>query len=194
MGASQNNRGNQVEALAWLVMEMDRMDLLLAMAFHLDVWSTGGGAAGVQGAQGAQGDDAAMSSDTAITRDLDAYLARAAMAAAAHPSWPPQAAATASQQGRTGQPSYPPTAWCDSQGPQPAEPATQGSTWESQRRCGGSWKDWGSSTVSGAQYKPPPPPPSNPELRRPPPGPPYAFSRRGKAPAALPLPRQCFPG
>ena len=205
MGASLNNRGNQVEALAWLVMEMDRMDLLLAMAFHLDVWTTGGGAACVQGAHGAQGDDAAMSSDTTITRDLDAYLARAAMAAAAHPTWPAQQAIPAAQQCQIEQPPYPPTAWCDSQGPHPephpgpsVEPATQGSTWESQRMCGASWNDWGTNAVSGVPFKPPPP--LRQEHCRPHPGPPYTFSRLGKRPMgpppypAVPLPRQCFPG
>ena len=33
-GSSDNNRGNQTEHLAWLALEADRCDILLAMAYH----------------------------------------------------------------------------------------------------------------------------------------------------------------
>ena len=146
-----------------------------------------------------------MCSDTAISRDLDAYLARAVREAAAHPTWQAQQPTPAVQQCQSEQLPYPPTARCDSQGPPPVphlgpsfEPAAQASTWDNQRMCGGSWNDWGTNAVSGVPFKPPPP--LRQELRRPPPGTPYIFSRLGKAPTgpppypAVPLPRQGFPG
>ena len=196
-GASLNNRGNQVEALAWLVMEMDRMDLLLAMAFHLDIWSTGGGAACVPGAPGAQGDYAALSSDATNTRDLAAYLARAEAAAASHSAWLPQQVSSSAQQCQAERPPFPPTAWCDPQGPYlephpspPAVQAKQGPTFST------SWNDWGSTAGGGIPFKPPPP--LREEHCRPHPEPPV-FSRLGKRPSGLPTkaappPRQCFPG
>ena len=201
-GSSLNNRGNQVEALAWLVVEMDRVDLLLAMAYHLDVWSHDGGAAGVQGAQGAPGGDAGLCSATATSLAMDAYWARSKLAEAAQSAWPAQAPSPDWQQGRADQPTVPSSTWGGPQRPHsagpPVAPASPGPDWEQHRRNAGSWKGWGSCSVSNVQCKPPPPPPSQPELRRPPPAQPYVFSHRGKVPATsvsgLPLPRQCFPG
>ena len=163
-GASQNNRGNQIEALAWLVMEMNRMDLLLAMAFHLDIWTTGGGAACDPGTTGTPGVGTAMSSDTMISRDLEAYLSRAATAAATHPSGSAPQANAAPQQHQSEHRHYPQATWCDSQGPHPAPhqgqatvPASQDPSWGNQRRSGGYGNDWGTPAANRVPFKAAPP-------------------------------------
>ena len=33
-GSSSNSRGNQMEALAWLALEADKLELIIALAFH----------------------------------------------------------------------------------------------------------------------------------------------------------------
>ena len=146
-----------------------------------------------------------MSSDTAITRDLAAYMARAVREATAHPTWLAQQPSPAGQQSQGEQPPFPPPAWCESQGPPPV-PHTgpsfvaeaQASAWDNQHRCSARWNDWGSPPGSGVPFKPPPP--IRQELRRPPPGTPCIFSQLGKAPSgplpfpAAPLSRQGFQG
>ena len=204
-GASQNNRGNQIEALAWLVMEMDRTDLLLAMAFHLDIWTTGGGAASVPGAPSTQASAAAMSSDTIITRDLAAYMSRAVREATAQPTWLTQQPSPTRQQCQGEQLHFPPSARCDSQGAPPGphpghtfESETQAEAWDNQRSCRARWNDWGSPPGRGVPFKAAPPLP--PEYRCPPPGTPCIFSHLGKAPPGpppfhtVPPPRQGYQG
>ena len=146
-----------------------------------------------------------MSSDTTITRDLDAYLARAVREAAAHPTWQAQQPTPTVQQNQYEQLPYPPAARCESQGPPPVPhpgpsfvTEAQAPAWDNQHMCSARWNDWGSPPGSGVPLKPPPP--LRQEFRRPPPGTPYIFSRLGKAPTgpppypAVPLPRHGFPG
>ena len=83
-----------MEAIAWLTLEMDRSDLLLAMAFHLDQWSDAPHASGAPvGAARTEGTQD-MRSDARELLELNEYLARASQAAASRMGAAPLGART----------------------------------------------------------------------------------------------------
>ena len=80
-GGAPGNRGNQVEAIAWLTLESDRPDLLLAMAFHLDLWSDWPQGSDMATGVAATEAPVELQSDARDRMDLDEYLVRASKAA-----------------------------------------------------------------------------------------------------------------
>ena len=70
-----------MEAIAWLTLESDRSDLLLAMAFHLDQWSDWPHGSDMATGAAAAGDSQDLRSDARERLELDEYLARASRAA-----------------------------------------------------------------------------------------------------------------
>ena len=80
-GGASGNRGNQVEALAWLTLEADRTDLLLAMAYHLDLWSKWPHGDDLLPMSSMQGGAQDLRSDARDRIDLAEFLARSKKAA-----------------------------------------------------------------------------------------------------------------
>ena len=80
-GGAPGNRGNQTEAIAWLTLEADRSDLLLAMAYHLDLWSEWPHGEDLDPRPNAQGGAQDLRSDARDRLDLAEFLARSKRAA-----------------------------------------------------------------------------------------------------------------